>query len=409
MIIRHMTNRFWPLMSILTLTLAQAAFGQENNPNVTVTQRPKPDFDPLGIRAGAFLVSPQLKVSEVYNDNVALEEEDEKSDFITLIEPSIAIESDWSVHSLGLEVGSEVAIHANEGDEDYQDAFVTGNFQLDITRATNLTLTGETRKAHVERDDPEDVGDNELTDVYQYGGSASLQQQFNRIGLRGSVSAERSDFESDQNDQDNVEYDFALRTGYEVSPRFQVFAEGIYNIEDRIQNVDDDGFERDSDGFEVRLGTSVDITSLVFGEAFAGYRVQRFKDDNFGDETGVSFGIDLSWNPTLLTSFNLSGTRDFEATDEAGAASNFTTSVVLGVDHEVLRNLVLSADAFYEKDDFRGDDREEDAFGFGGGIEYLVNRNIVLDSAYSYSERDSNVDGESYTANVISVGVAFRL
>ena len=51
-----------PLVSTavaLTLGAPAVALGQEIGP-----------YDPLGIRAGAFLIYPSLSVSEVYNDNV---------------------------------------------------------------------------------------------------------------------------------------------------------------------------------------------------------------------------------------------------------------------------------------------------------------------------------------------------
>ena len=43
--------------------LAYGADGQEPDPNVPVTARPRPDYDPLGIRAGGFLIYPSTSVS----------------------------------------------------------------------------------------------------------------------------------------------------------------------------------------------------------------------------------------------------------------------------------------------------------------------------------------------------------
>ncbi len=36
----------------------------------TVATRARPEYDPLGIRAGSFLFFPQLSVDELYNDNI---------------------------------------------------------------------------------------------------------------------------------------------------------------------------------------------------------------------------------------------------------------------------------------------------------------------------------------------------
>lgn len=405
----HNRQTYPALLALIALILPEQASGQAADPNTTVTQRPNPAYDPINIRAGSFLIAPELQVSSLYTDNVGFEEEDEDSDFSTLIEPSVGVQSNWSVHSLAFEAGGEFSIHQQEDDEDYQDAFARSDLQLEISRRQAFGLGLEARKTHVSRDDPEDVGENELTDVFRYAATGVWQQNFNRVNFRESIEVEHRDFKDGEDDQDDITYDFSLRAGYVLSPRIQVFTEGRYNIDDRIQNVDDDGFERDSDGYEIRVGSSVDITSLLFGEAFAGYRTQRFDDDNFGNETGVSFGANLSWNPTLLTSLNLTASRDFEATDEAGAASNFTTSIQLTVDHELLRNVIVSGNGFYENDDFRGDDRKEDAYGAGVGVEYLLNRNVALNAGYDFSKRDSNVAGESFEANIVQIGLTLRL
>ena len=134
-----------------------------------------------------------------------------------------------------------------------------------------------------------------------------------------------------------------------------------------------------------------------------------FDDDDFDKETGLSFGVDLNWNPTLLTSVGLSGTRDFQATDEADAASNFRTAVGVTVDHELLRNLLIGAEATYVKDDFTDGGREDDTYVLGTGLTYWLNRNISVNGGYEYSTRDSSEADEDFKANEISIGVTLRL
>ena len=385
----------------LAIGFPQVVFGQTNNPIATVAQRGN---SAIGIRAGAFMILPELSVSTLYSDNVGRDENEEKSDLLTLIQPRTVIGSNWSVHSLKVEAGSEIAIHQDEGDEDYEDLFALGEFQLDILRRTQLSIGTEVRKSHVARDDPDDVGANDLTDFYQYGAAVNLQHQFSRLDVRASLGALRSDYDDNEDDQDDLVYDFGFRVGYLVSPRIQVFNEVLYNIEDRDDNVDDAGSERDSDGYEARFGVGLDITSVLSGEAFVGYRVQQFEEEDFGDETGLSFGMDLNWNPTMLTSVSLIGSRDFEATDEAGAASNFRTSAKVLVDHELRRNLIISGNTSYTNNNFRGGDRQDDTIGFGLGVRYLMNRNITLDLSYDYLDTNSSEDDESFNVNEMRAG-----
>ncbi|MGI9488395.1 MAG: outer membrane beta-barrel protein [Geminicoccaceae bacterium] len=403
------------LLASAALTLATPEFvlaqqQQPIDPNTTVADRARPQYDPLGIRAGSFLVFPELTVTGAYSDNVGLDEDDEESDIVTEIEPSVEFQSQWSQHLLTVELGSEIAIHAEESDEDFQDFFAVGRGRIDVSRQTNIAPNAQIRRAHEGRDDPEDAGNDELTDVYQFGGGIALNHEINRLGFTIGGDVLRSVFDDDAEEDRNANvYDVLLRTSYDISPALDVFVEGRYNVEDRDDNVDDNGVARDTDGYEGRLGAGLDITSVLFGEAFAGYRVQRFDEDDFDDETGLSFGVDLNWNPTLLTSVGFSGQRDFRATDEGDAASNFRTEFGITIDHELLRNMIVRGEARYQNDDFRGDDREDDTILLGTGLTYWINRNLSFNAGYDYSGRDSNQAGEDYTVNEFSIGLTARL
>ncbi len=402
------------LLASAALTIATPEFvlaqQQPVDPNTTVADRARPAYDPLGIRAGAFLVFPELSVTGAYSDNVGFDEDDEESDIVTEIEPSVEFQSQWSRHLLVVEVGSEIAIHADESDEDYQDFFAVGRGRVDVSRQTDIATNAQVRLAHEGRDDPEDAGNDELTDLYQFGGGIALNHEINRLGFTIGGDVLRSVYDDDEEEDRNANvYDFLARTSYEVSPKLDVFVEGRYNVEDRDDNVDDNGVARDTDGYEGRLGAGLDITSVLFGEAFAGYRVQRFDEDDFDDETGVSFGVDLNWNPTLLTSVGFSGQRDFRATDEGDAASNFRTEFGITIDHEFLRNMIVNGEARYQNDDFRGDDREDDTVLLGAGLTYWINRNLSFNAGYDYSERDSNEAGEDFKVNEFSIGLTARL
>jgi len=406
------THRCLLTSAALVLAMSDYALAQEPvvDPNTTVADRARPEYDPLGIRSSSFLVFPELSVTGSFSDNVAFDEDDEDADFLTTIEPSLEFVSQWSRHLAVLELGSEIAIFAQESDEDFQDFFALGRGRVDVSRQTTIDVNAEGRIGHESRADPEDAGNDELTDTFQFGGGAAVNHQINRLGFTVGVDIERNIFDEDGEEDRNANIiDVLARSSYEVSPRLDTFVEGRFNVEDRDDNVDDDGVERDSNGFEGRVGAELDITSVLFGEAFAGYRVQRFDEDDFGNESGVSFGIDLNWNPTLLTSVGFSGQRDFRPTDEGDAASNFRTEFGVTIDHELLRNFVINGEARYQNDDFRGIARNDDTIVLGAGLTYWVNRNISVNGGYDFTQRDSNEDGEDFTVNQVSIGLTLRL
>ncbi len=54
----HMPRLLAVVTGAVATLVAYGADGQEPDPNVPVTARPRPDYDPLGIRAGGFLIYP---------------------------------------------------------------------------------------------------------------------------------------------------------------------------------------------------------------------------------------------------------------------------------------------------------------------------------------------------------------
>ena len=407
-----------PAVPVLALSAAAflladmaPAFAQgEPSPNVPVTQRPRPEFDPLGLRAGNFFIFPDVTVSGTYDDNVFATPDDETSDFITVLSPRVTVTSNFPRHSLGFGVGADVAFYASEDDENYEDFFFNGDGRLDITRFNSLNASANFGRFHESRDDPDDPGRAEPAKFFRYGGALSFNQAFNRVNFRATGRAQRTDWEDSADaDRDRWIYDGLLRVGYFVSPRINTFVEGRYSMERRDEDVDAAGFERDSDGWEARAGVAVDITALLFGEVFAGYRRQMFDEAAFDDEDGVSFGADLTWNPTTLTTLTLSGSGDFVPTTVDDAAGNFRSTIGVRVDHEVLRNFLIGGRFAYTRDRFDRIDRTDNVIDVGANLTYLINRNFSVGAAYGFTDRSSDLETEEFSRNRVTVSLTARL
>ena len=157
--------------------------------------------------------------------------------------------------------------------------------RLDITRNNRLTASASAGREHEARDDPDDPGadvTNEPVEYYTYTGSLGFEQDFNRLnfGLLGTF--DRNDYdeqgeESDEDERDRNLYGARLRTGYFVSPRINAFLQGGYEREQRDAS---NKSGRDNDVYSAAVGTAIDFTGLLFGEAFVGWSLQEF--DEFG-------------------------------------------------------------------------------------------------------------------------------
>src|SRR5919206_3265727 len=141
-----------------------AARAQEPQRNESVFQRARPDYDPLGVRAGAFRIFPRAEVAEACNDNIFATKNNEVDDFITLLRPQIRAESDWGRHALGFQAGAENGRYFDHTGEDYLDGYVSTDGRIDIVHNTFLRTGLGWQHLHEDRGSPDDVQGEEPTE-----------------------------------------------------------------------------------------------------------------------------------------------------------------------------------------------------------------------------------------------------
>src|SRR5262249_31348041 len=72
-----------------------------------VTDRPRPEFDALGVRITEFFFYPRLELDESYNDNIFATRSGTTSDFITDLKPRLDIVSNFGQHALNVRMGGD--------------------------------------------------------------------------------------------------------------------------------------------------------------------------------------------------------------------------------------------------------------------------------------------------------------
>jgi hypothetical protein len=414
---RRMSRLFVLAAGATASLLAYGAHGQEPGPNVPVTGRSRPEYDPLGIRAGGFLIYPSFTVDGAYNDNIFADDENEESDFIFTYSPRIDFRSNFPRHSLRWTLQTDVGQYIDNTDENFWDYGTNLAGRLDITRNNRLIGSASYAHGHDARDDPDDPGvdvSDEPVQFDEYGGTLGFEQEFNRFNVRVLGSADRVDYDEDEPDtfedaRDRNLYGGRLRTGYFISPRINAFLEGGYEreVRDSTDRENTPPLKRDNNVYDGRVGTAIDITGLVFGEVSVGWAYQEFDESELDSENDLVYGAGLTWNPTQLTSLSLDGNGGFEPSDTG--SSRLTHRVALRVDHELLRNVLIGGRIAYRRDDFQNDGRVDNRFDVGPDITYLINRYLSVGAGYTFTTRDSDDDTREFDRNVVSVRLTAQL
>lgn len=403
------------LMGSTVLSCAIAATSvqaQELERGETVTERQRPEVDPLGARVGGFLVFPSLTLEEEYNDNIFAADDDEEADFITHLQPNLLAASQWNNHALNFRGGADVGLYADNTDENYEDYNFGFDGRYDISRNDNLFGGASFANQHEERGSPDDVNGEEPTEYDTYNTFAGGEAGFNRVTVRVTGDYTRNDYDDvetsagatiNNDDRDRDRYEARTRISYEIQENFDAFVEGAYNTVDYDDAQDDAGFNRDSDGYEAVVGTEFDLTGLTFGEVFAGWREQDYDDPAFDKISAPTVGLSLTSNITPLTTVQAFVQRQVQETTSGGASGILTSTAGVSVDHELLRNLILNANANYSLSDYEGIDREDDNYRFGLGARYLVNRYFEAGAGYDHVARESTSAGSDYTQNIFMI------
>ena len=114
-----------------------------------------------------------------------------------------------------------------------------------------------------------------------------------------------------------------------------------------------------------------------------------------------SAGVDLTWNATALTTVKGGVKRGVSETTLVSSSGNLSTAVNASVDHELLRNLILTGRLGVSRDEFKGTNREDEYIRAGVRAKYMLNRYVYLTLDYDYATRESNAANSDYDTNKV--------
>jgi hypothetical protein len=379
----------------------------------SVLDRARPDYDPLGVRLGSFLVYPSAQAAESYDSNVFATTGNKKDDFYTTLSPSVAVQSDWNVHSLGFRMNSDTKRYANLASENYTNFAVRGDGRLDIQRDVYLNAGAGYQLLHEDRSSPDAVNGKQPVEYHVTSANVGYVHEPGRLGVSVLSTADSYSYNNaasntgvtiDQKSRDRIVYTLTPRVFYEIVPGYHAFVQASGNERDYVRKFDLQGFQRSSRGWEVDAGTAIDFSHVINGEVFAGYLSQSYDDARLKTATGAAFGANLLWNVTQLTSVRGTVSRTVQETTQFATVNGTTTdasgyiesAIKLTVEHELQRDIFLAGSVGYTDDGYQGINRTDDEFDANVGAHYLINRNLRATADVTYYNRSSNVVGVPY-------------
>jgi hypothetical protein len=403
-------------MVAATALFTSAAFAGENR-GEGVLERARPDYDPAGARVGSFLLFPSVEFGVGYDDNIGRANTGETDSYTLTVRPELNLQSQWSRHELNVGIMANTIFHEADSDLDYTDVVTGMEGRLDISSSTNIEATASYSDVNEElRTATAPTAASEPTEYTTWDVGLQLNQRFNRLTAELEGTYGEIDYDDvraigggiiDNDARDRSTAEARVRVGYDVDPDVNIFVEGALNEVDYDQEPPTVAVSRDSDGYRIGAGASFDITKLMTGEIVVGYFEQDYDSAALTDVDGLAADADVSWFVTPLTTLNFGAGSEVLQSDTTGSGGYIAQYVEAGVDHELLRNVIVSAGASFENNDYEGIVRNEDIIGLDLEAQYLINRNMSLKAGYSFETRDSDVAGRDYDRN--QIGLTLRL
>lgn len=397
---------------------AQEAPGSERQ---SVLTRARPDYDPLGVRGGSFVFLPSLGVTESYDSNVFVTESQQQADFLTTISPSLLALSNWNNNALNFHLSSDMNRYAQQVGENYTNVAASVDGRYDIERGVYATGGLSYNLGHEARSSPNTVFNQKSPTEYQLGiANAGFVHDTGilSLALTGSVNdyAYNNEVTSTglvipETPRNRFEYDFQPRVAYEIVPGYSAFVQTPFKWTDYNAQFTGNGTNLSSREYELDVGTAVNIGGIINGEIFAGYyTADYYLDRSAGWQSGYTFGGSLLWNVTQQTSIRSSLTRALQATIVVGAVSYLQTALTASVEHELLRNVLVTGGVGYTEQDYIAltPSRSDYNYNADAGVQYLINRNWRTGLTATYNHRYSDASALEYSEYILSANLRLQ-
>ena len=400
------------IAAIAIMVCPRLAQAQEAPPEATGPSE-RTAFQQQGIPVGSFRLFAEARATAAYNDNVLYGSPKPLADEIFTFAPSIDAKSQWTSHELDATaflISNRYAKYSIENNDSYG---IKQTGRVDVLRDLSISETaGYSHQVETEGTPGDLLGTSEYVQYNLANISSQVRKQFDRFGATLGVSTMIYRYDNldddgvlvDQHFRDrNVEAGTA-RFAYETSPVSTVFVTGALN-KVHYDNLSG-GIDRGSHGYNVMVGMTFDISQILRGDVSVGYISQTFRDPIYPGFHGLDYSADLTYAPTALTSFRLSAKRSITDSSVAQVSGVLVSLAQLSVEHELLRNLLLSANASYTNYDYRGIDLTQNRWGFGAGARYKLSRYFSVALSYDRVSQTANGNfGLPYDSNKLSLSI----
>ncbi len=375
---------------------AQSAFNRDRN--ISVQDRPRPEYESQGLRRGAFIWRPSLNSYLAYSDNVFAVDQDEEADGVLTLQPTIRVASDWNTNRIDAFANILHQEYFENSGESTTGYALGASGQLDASRAVRIDAGADYRRAFEGRTA---IGASQISvDPIEYGQTnvfLGVAREFGRSRLSADGKFLTTNYkdaalpdgtEIDQDFRDQTQASIAARADYAFSPETAFFARVAY-VDVNHDQLPITGQDRNRQTINGRVGVDFELSRLVRGQVGLGYFTTDFVASELDTVDGFGFDAELEWFATPLITVTTSGERGTRSSELLISPATIQTRIGLRADYEYRRNVILSAGYDFIDDDYNFADRSDKRNDFYLAGLVLLNPNVGLEARIARRSLDS--------------------
>jgi hypothetical protein len=382
--------------------------------NLAVLDRGHPEWDPIGVRAGEFIILPAIRIQGAYGDNVFATSTAPRADGYLEVEPRIAIESDWNQNAISLKANGVFQRYATYGNLDNNQYSVVADGVLNVHH--DLTITGDIGQGRSLIPRIADAyAQFSVTPLLYDETSATVQavQTFNYVKLTATGVFADVNYENgltpkglvlDQSFQNRTTYVGTLRADVALSYAVAVFVQETVG-HSRLQN-----YLRDHDDTETLIGPNFEIARLVTAEFGLGYLTSTYASPSAKSIDSFTWRGMISYFPTELLTAKLTARQVVIDSGLPSSPTYLSRQGQLEADYELLRNLVIIGSVQGVWNKYQVIDRRDILFGATLQAKYKISHGLALDLSFTRQQRFSSgaQAGPGFGEDVAALGVTVQ-
>ena len=339
-----------------------------------------------------------------WDSNVFYDSSDERSDFETVLTPSITGEFGFGAegkHKVFADYKVDLGMFGKYHDQNYGNQDVKGGIALDFA---DYTLDVDNRFQFTSSRAGTEFTNRVLRKIDTL--NAVVGWHYNKLDFDTGYQFYIVDYLSDTLDNLYRYENSAWVTGYvEVMPKTKGLLEVYYK---NIQYPDASG--RNGNQIDVVAGLKGEITAKLTGIIKAGYGYKHYDAKENKDFSNPVAHVALLYafndRTDLLFSYNRAAYESVYANNNYYTGDHFLANINYRFGGQ-LQNFIAKGEAMYFHNAYPKSGvneevkRRDNEWAVGGGLDYIVKEWLAFGAGYRYHARESNIDRQ-YGQHVIS-------